>query len=208
MHFFGLGRRQGHRVWNACARVYPAVSTKFGKYPFLARSGLVCPGLAQNTASWRLFQLAVVVARRKDYVPRRNDQRNGPDSLKRDQHISIRDQHNTGIGSVITAYHAETLSTTRSSSDASTSGDESAKTTFCPTPTRLSGQIPRALRRRYADEGYCSRASWHAWGKERLPRRVMFGEMLGGEGNSGGQEWDWMKDLEEDLKAFGIKFEG
>ena len=44
-------------------------------------------------------------------------------------------------------------------------------------------------------------------GEERLPRRVMFGEMLGGKGYSGGQEWDWMKDLAEDLKAFGIKFE-
>ena len=33
--------------------------------------------------------------------------------------------------------------------------------------------------------------------------------MFGGNGYSGGQEWDWMKDLEEDLiKAFGIKFEG
>ena len=45
-------------------------------------------------------------------------------------------------------------------------------------------------------------------GEELLPRRVMFGEMLGGKGYSGRQEWDWMKDDEEDLKAFGIKFEG
>ena len=36
----------------------------------------------------------------------------------------------------------------------------------------------------------------------------MFGEMLGGKGYCGEQEWDWMKDLDEDLKAFGIKFEG
>ena len=36
----------------------------------------------------------------------------------------------------------------------------------------------------------------------------MFGEILGGKGYSGGQEWDWMKDLQKDLKAFGIKFEG
>ena len=35
----------------------------------------------------------------------------------------------------------------------------------------------------------------------------MFREMLRGKGYSGGQEWDWMKDLAEDLKAFGIKFE-
>ena len=44
-------------------------------------------------------------------------------------------------------------------------------------------------------------------GEERLPRRVMFGEILGGKGYSGGQEWDWMNDL-EDLKTFVIKFEG
>ena len=44
-------------------------------------------------------------------------------------------------------------------------------------------------------------------GEERLPRRVMFGEILGGKGYSGGQEWDWMNDL-EDLKTFVIEFEG
>ena len=58
-------------------------------------------------------------------------------------------------------------------------------------------------RRRTLSSGFVARM-----GEERLPRRVMFGEMLGGKGYSGGQEWDWMKDLEEDLKAFGIKFEG
>ena len=36
----------------------------------------------------------------------------------------------------------------------------------------------------------------------------MFGELLGGKGYSGGQEWDWMKGLVEDIKAFGMKFEG
>ena len=44
-------------------------------------------------------------------------------------------------------------------------------------------------------------------GRELLPRR-MFGAMLGGKGYSRGQEWDWMKNFEEDLKAFGIKGEG
>ena len=43
---------------SACARVYPAVSSKFGKYPFLARCGLVCLGLAQKHR-----QLATVHAR-------------------------------------------------------------------------------------------------------------------------------------------------
>ena len=45
-------------------------------------------------------------------------------------------------------------------------------------------------------------------GEERLPRRVIFGETLGGKGSSGGQEWDWVKNLEGDLKAFGVKIEG
>ena len=58
-------------------------------------------------------------------------------------------------------------------------------------------------RRRILFAGFVTRME-----EERLPRRVMFGEMLGGKGYSGGQEWDWMKDIEEDLKAFGIKFEG
>ena len=51
--------------WNACARLYPAVSTKFGKDPFLARfypfvapCDLVCPELAQKH-----HRLATVPAR-------------------------------------------------------------------------------------------------------------------------------------------------
>ena len=44
-------------------------------------------------------------------------------------------------------------------------------------------------------------------GEERLPGRVMLGEMLGGKGYSGVQEWDWMKDLEEDLKAGGQEWD-
>ena len=53
-------------------------------------------------------------------------------------------------------------STSRCSSDASAGGNESAKTTSCPMPWRFSGQIPRALRQRQADEGYCLRTSCHA----------------------------------------------
>ncbi|CAN0468872.1 unnamed protein product [Laminaria digitata] len=45
-------------------------------------------------------------------------------------------------------------------------------------------------------------------GEERLPRRVVFGEMLGGKGYSEGQEWNRLRDLEEDLKEFDIKSEG
>ena len=44
-------------------------------------------------------------------------------------------------------------------------------------------------------------------GEERLPKRVMFGEMVGGKGYTGGQEWDRMRYLEEDLEEFGIKLE-
>ena len=45
-------------------------------------------------------------------------------------------------------------------------------------------------------------------GEERLPQRVMFGELLGGNGYSGGQEKDWMAHLKEDMSVFGMKFEG
>ena len=36
----------------------------------------------------------------------------------------------------------------------------------------------------------------------------MLGEMFRGKGLSREQAWDWRTDLGEDLKAFGIKFEG
>ena len=57
-------------------------------------------------------------------------------------------------------------------------------------------------RRRIFCAGFVARM-----GEVRLPR-VMFGETLGGRGYSGGQELDWMKDVDEDLTAFGIKFDG
>ena len=45
-------------------------------------------------------------------------------------------------------------------------------------------------------------------GEERLPQRVMFGELVGGKGYSGGQEKDWMAHMKEDMSVFGTKFEG
>ena len=45
-------------------------------------------------------------------------------------------------------------------------------------------------------------------GEERLPQRVMLGELVGGKGYSGGQEKDWMAHLKEDMSVFGMKFEG
>ena len=44
-------------------------------------------------------------------------------------------------------------------------------------------------------------------GEERLPQRVMFGELVGGKGYSRGQEKDWMAHLKEDMSVFGMKFE-
>ena len=38
----------------------------------------------------------------------------------------------------------------------------------------------------------------------RLPKCVMFGEMVGGAGCVGGQEKEWMGCFLEDLRAFGI----
>ena len=45
-------------------------------------------------------------------------------------------------------------------------------------------------------------------GEERLLQRVMFGELVGGKGYSGGQEKDWLVHLKEDMSVFGMKFEG
>ena len=50
-------------------------------------------------------------------------------------------------------------------------------------------------RRRILFAGFVARM-----GEERFP----FGRMLGGKGYSGRQEWDWMKDIAQDLKGFGI----
>ena len=47
-------------------------------------------------------------------------------------------------------------------------------------------------RRRMLFAGFVARM-----GEERLPRRVMFGEMVGGKGYSFGQEKDWMGRLKE-----------
>ena len=44
--------------------------------------------------------------------------------------------------------------------------------------------------------------------EERLPQRVMFGELVKGKGYSGGQEKDWMDHLKEDMSVFGMKVEG
>ena len=39
----------------------------------------------------------------------------------------------------------------------------------------------------------------------RLPKRVMFGELVGGAVSSEGQEKEWMRCLLGDLRDFGIK---
>ena len=45
-------------------------------------------------------------------------------------------------------------------------------------------------------------------GEERLPQRVMFGDLVRGKGYSGGQGKDWMAHLKEDMSVFRMKFEG
>ena len=45
-------------------------------------------------------------------------------------------------------------------------------------------------------------------GEERLPRRVMFVELVEGKGCTGVRKHDGMRCLEEDLNEFGIKSEG
>ena len=59
-------------------------------------------------------------------------------------------------------------------------------------------------KRRILFAGFVARSM----GEERLPRRVMFGELVGGNGYSGGQQKDWLVHLQEDMSVFGMKFEG
>ena len=44
-------------------------------------------------------------------------------------------------------------------------------------------------------------------GEERLPQRVMFGQLVGGKGYSGGQEKHWLVHPKEDTSVFEMKFE-
>ena len=44
-------------------------------------------------------------------------------------------------------------------------------------------------------------------GEERLPQRVMFGEIVGDEGYSGGQGKDWMYHPKAGMSVFKMKFE-
>lgn len=43
-------------------------------------------------------------------------------------------------------------------------------------------------------------------GEERLPSWVISREMIGGKGYSRAQEWDWIRDTEEDFEAAGVHF--
>ena len=80
---------------------YPFL-TRF--YPFLALCDLVCPGLAQKHR-----RLAIVPARGCCGTTKRlRPTSKRPTAQTRSNVISIRDQHATGLGSVITAYHDET----------------------------------------------------------------------------------------------------
>ena len=54
-------------------------------------------------------------------------------------------------------------------------------------------------RRRILFAGFLARTE-----DTRLPKCVMFGEMLGGAGYVGGQEKEWMGCFLDDLRAFGI----
>ena len=48
----------------------------------------------------------------------------------------------------------------------------------------------------------------HRYAHYTLPQRVVFGELVGGKGYSGGQEKNGLVHLKEDMSVFGIKFEG
>ena len=52
-------------------------------------------------------------------------------------------------------------------------------------------------KRRISFSGFLARME-----EERLIQRVMFGELVGGEGYAGGQERDWMAHLKEDMSVW------
>ena len=60
----------------------------------------------------------------------------------------------------------------------------------------------RVRKRRILFAGFVARM-----GNERLPKRVMFGELEGGKGYVGGQEQDWIGCLEHDLSLFNLPTE-
>ena len=97
--------------------------------------------------------------------------------------------------------------TTPCSSDASDGGNGGAATTPYRTPAlaKTSSESIEAIvrKRRILFTGLVA-----LMGEERLPQRVMFGELVGGKGYSGGQEKDWLAHLKEDMSVFGMKFEG
>ena len=45
-------------------------------------------------------------------------------------------------------------------------------------------------------------------GEERLPQRMMFGDLVGGKSYSGEQEKDWMAHLKGDMLGIGNKLAG
>ena len=96
--------------------------------------------------------------------------------------------------------------TTPCSYHASVGGNGSAATTLSRTPMRLpdSESIETTVRKwRMLLAGFVART-----GEERLTRRVIFRELVGGKGCSGGQKKDSMVHLKEDVTGFSMKFEG
>ena len=83
-----------------------------------------------------------------------------------------------------------------------------SETTSYAMPTLFSGQTPRALRRQQVDEGYCSRASLHAWEKSGCRRGRCLGTSYGGKATPGDRSGTGRNDLKENPKAFGIRFDG
>ena len=70
---------------------------------------------------------------------------------------------------------------------------------------RTASEIIEAIvrKRRILFAGFVTRM-----GKERLPKRVMFGELVWDERYSEGKEKNWIAYLKEDMSVVGMKFEG
>ena len=97
--------------------------------------------------------------------------------------------------------------TTPCSSDASHGGNRSATTTplsYADALAKTASESIEAIvrKRRILFAEFVARME-----EERMPQRVMFGELVVGKDYSGGQEKNWMVHLKEDMSAFGMTFE-
>ena len=92
--------------------------------------------------------------------------------------------------------------TTPCSSNASDGGNGSTTTTPLPYADALAKTASESIEAIVRKLGIFSAGFVAHMGEERLPQRVMFGELVGGKGYSEGQEKDGLAHLKADMSVF------